>query len=96
MKMRISHSARTSGSAVIIVLVLLFLMTILLTINGLSLHRFKQSLQSIEHREWRRYRSEGVAQKHALNFFQIAPIPLAWVLSSQVARSSTGRGLMAG
>jgi uncharacterized membrane protein len=57
MKIRFSHSARTSGSAVIVVLVLLFLMTILLTINSLSLHRFKQSLQSIEHRELKRYNS---------------------------------------
>ena len=55
MKMRTPKSARTSGSAVIIVLVLLFLMTILLTINSLSLHRFKRSLQSIEHRELQHY-----------------------------------------
>jgi hypothetical protein len=55
MKMRFSHAARSSGSAVIVVLVLLFLMTVLLAINNLALHRFKQSLQSIEHRELQKY-----------------------------------------
>jgi hypothetical protein len=30
-------------------------MTVLLTINSLTLHRFKQSLQSIEHRELKKY-----------------------------------------
>ena len=61
MKMRTSNSARTSGSAVIVVLVLLFLMAALLTINSMALHRFKQSLQSIEHRELKHYgaRKEG-------------------------------------
>jgi len=54
MKMRFSH-ARSSGSAVIVVLVLLFLMTVLLTVNSLTLRRFKQSLQSIEHRELKKY-----------------------------------------
>jgi type II secretory pathway component PulK len=55
MKMRFSHAARPSGSAVIVVLVLLFLMTVLLTVNSLTLHRFKQSLHSIEHRELKKY-----------------------------------------
>jgi uncharacterized membrane protein YdbT with pleckstrin-like domain len=55
MKMRFSHAAQSSGSAVIVVLVLLFLMTVLLTINSLTLHRFKQSLQLIEHRELKKY-----------------------------------------
>ena len=55
MKMRICQSARTSGSAIIVILVLLFLMTILVTINSLCLRRFKQSLQSIEHRELKHY-----------------------------------------
>ena len=39
----------------IVVLVLLFLMTALLAANSLALHRFKQSLQSIEHRESKRF-----------------------------------------
>jgi hypothetical protein len=51
MKTRFAPSARSSGSIVIVVLVLLFLMTALLTCNSLALHRFKQSLQSIEHRQ---------------------------------------------
>jgi type II secretory pathway component PulK len=55
MKMQFPHSERTSGSAVIVVLVLLFLMTALLAANSLALHRFKQSLQSIEHRESKRF-----------------------------------------
>jgi len=54
MKMRFSNT-RSSGSAVIVVLVLLFLMTVLLTVNSLTLRRFKQSLQSIEHRELKKY-----------------------------------------
>jgi hypothetical protein len=55
MKTRFSHSARTSGSAVIAVLVLLFLMTVLLTANSLTLHRFKRSVQLIEHRQLKKY-----------------------------------------
>jgi hypothetical protein len=51
---RAGEGARTSGSAVIVVLVLLFLMTALLAVNSMALHRFKQSLQSIEHRELKR------------------------------------------
>ena len=55
MKMPSSHSARSSGSAVIVVLVLLFIMTVLVTVNSQALHRFKQSLQSIEHRELKKF-----------------------------------------
>jgi type II secretory pathway component PulK len=55
MKTQISNGARTSGSAVIVVLVLLFIMTVLLTANSLALHRFKVSLQSIEHRQLKHY-----------------------------------------
>jgi hypothetical protein len=55
MKTRFSHSSRTSGSAVLVVLALLFLMTVMLTINSLTLHRFKKSLQSIEHRQLKKY-----------------------------------------
>ena len=40
MKTRFPNSARSSGSAVIIGLVLLFMMTVLLTANSLALHRF--------------------------------------------------------
>jgi type II secretory pathway component PulK len=54
-KTRIPNSARRSGSAVIIVLVLLFMMTVLLTANSLALHRFKQSVQLIEHRQLKKY-----------------------------------------
>jgi type II secretory pathway component PulK len=57
MKTRLSYSARSSGSAVIVVLVLLFIMTVLLTANSLALHRFKQNLQSIEHRQLKLYES---------------------------------------
>jgi type II secretory pathway component PulK len=64
MKIPLSNSARTSGSAVIVVLVLLFLMTVLLTVNGMALHRFKQSLQSIEHRQLKHaVPSKSVAEK---------------------------------
>jgi hypothetical protein len=55
MKTRITKSAPSSGSAVIVVLVLLFIMTVLLTANSLALHHFKQSLQSIEHRQLQKY-----------------------------------------
>jgi hypothetical protein len=53
--LRFPNSARSSGSAVIVVLVLLFIMTVLLTANTLALRRFKQSLQSIEHRQLKKY-----------------------------------------
>jgi type II secretory pathway component PulK len=55
MKTHLPNSRRSSGSAVIIVLVLLFMMTVLLTANSLVLHRFKQSVQLIEHRQLKRY-----------------------------------------
>ena len=55
MKTHFPHSGRSSGSAVIIVLVLLFLMTVLVTVNSLALHRFKQSVQLIEHRQLKKY-----------------------------------------
>jgi hypothetical protein len=57
MKIQFPNSARNSGSAVIVVLVLLFVMTVLLTTNSLALHRFKQSLQSIEHRQLKHNRA---------------------------------------
>jgi type II secretory pathway component PulK len=56
MKIRPSNYARSRGSAVIVVLVLLFMMALLLSANSLALRRFKQSLRSIEHRELRQYR----------------------------------------
>jgi type II secretory pathway component PulK len=59
MKTRFPNSARSSGSAVIIVLVLLFMMTVLLTANSLALHRFKQSVQLIEHRQLKKYGAPG-------------------------------------
>jgi hypothetical protein len=55
MKTRCSNPTRRSGSVVIVVLVLLFMMAVLLTANSLALHRFKQSLQSIEHRQLKKY-----------------------------------------
>jgi Tfp pilus assembly protein PilX len=55
MKTPLPNSRRSSGSAVIIVLVLLFLMTVLLTVNSLALHRFKQSVQLIEHRQLKKF-----------------------------------------
>jgi hypothetical protein len=55
MKTRFPKSARPSGSAVIVVLVLLFMMTVLLTANSLALHRLKHSVQLIEHRQLKHY-----------------------------------------
>jgi hypothetical protein len=55
MKTRFPNSGRSSGSAVIIVLVLLFVMTVLLTANSLALHRFKKSVQLIEHHQLKKY-----------------------------------------
>jgi hypothetical protein len=55
MKTRLAHSRRSSGSAVIVVLVLLFIMTVLLTANSLALRRFKRSVQLIEHRQLKKY-----------------------------------------
>jgi type II secretory pathway component PulK len=59
MKTRFRKSGQSDGSAVIIVLVLLFLMTVLLTANSLALHRFKQSVQLIEHRQLKKYGAPG-------------------------------------
>ena len=55
MRIRFANPARSSGSAVIVVLVLLFMMTVLLTANSVSLHRCKESLRSIERRQSRKY-----------------------------------------
>jgi hypothetical protein len=55
MKTGFAKGERRSGSAVIVVLVLLFMMTALLTANSLALHRCKESLQSIEWRQSRKY-----------------------------------------
>lgn len=55
MKVCLSNSGRASGSAVIVVLVLLFMMTALLTANSVALHRLKQSVQLIEHRQLGKY-----------------------------------------
>ena len=55
MKIRMPNSTRSRGSAVIVVLVLLFMMAALVSANSLALHRLKQSLRSIEHRELKQY-----------------------------------------
>jgi hypothetical protein len=55
MKTRFHKTGRSDGSAVIIVLVLLFVMTALLTANSLALRRFKHSVQLIEHRQLKKY-----------------------------------------
>jgi hypothetical protein len=55
MKTHSLNPARSSGSAVIVVLVLLVMMAILLEANSMSLRRFKQSLQSIEHRQLKKF-----------------------------------------
>jgi hypothetical protein len=55
MKTSCHKSARSDGSAVIVVLVLLFMMVVLLEANSMALRGFKQSLQSIEHRQLKKY-----------------------------------------
>jgi hypothetical protein len=75
MKIRLANSARSSGSAVIVVLVLLFMMTALLTANSLALHRCKQSLQSIERRQTIKYGAPARPAKGSLIYNTSSPSP---------------------
>jgi hypothetical protein len=75
MRTRLANRARSSGSAVIVVLVLLFMMTVLLTANSLALHRCKQSLQSIERRQSRKYGEPAGPPKGAVIYNTSSPSP---------------------
>ena len=54
------RARKNDGSAVIVVLVLLFIMVTFLTLNSGTLRRMKQSVQSIEHRELKKYEKPAV------------------------------------
>jgi hypothetical protein len=75
MKTRLANRARSSGSAVIVVLVLLFMMTALLTANSLALHRCKQSLQSIERRQTSKYGAPARPPNGSLIYNTSSPSP---------------------
>ena len=59
MKISFPKARRNDGSAVIVVLVLMFIMVVYLTLNSRTLLRMKQSVQSIEHRELKKYEKPG-------------------------------------